>query len=90
MINVEKILKVLAKYEYNVFINKSYIGDSAHIHDKFYHFVASCYEWNTGFGDIIVDPSTLEVSVGYPELKLSTSFSVPQTKESSDLNQYLL
>ncbi|PWU14202.1 MAG: hypothetical protein C5B45_04810 [Chlamydiae bacterium] len=85
--NVEKILTVLAKHKDNIFINKSYICDSAYIHDASYGFVASCYELNTGFGNIVVDPSNLHVSVGYPQLELHP-LSVLEEGASSDLNQF--
>ena len=69
--NVEKVLRVLANYGDNVIINKAYVNDKAFIHDESYDFVQSCHELNTGFGDIVVDVSSLEVSVGFPTRKFS-------------------
>lgn len=87
--NVKKILSVLAKHEDRVSIHKSYVCDKAYVHDESYKFLASCYELNTGFGNIIVDPSNLNVSVGYPTLKLHT-LSVLEEADSSDRHQFLL
>lgn len=84
--NVEKILRVLANYGDNVVINKAYVGDKAYIHDESYHFVESCYELNTGFGDIVVDVPSLEASVGHPMLK----FPEHSNSEESSAEKYLI
>lgn len=64
--NVEKILRVLENYEFNVFINTSYISNDSYIHDERLDFMQSCYELNTGLGDIVVNVSDLSVKVANP------------------------
>lgn len=84
--NVEKILRVLADYGDNVVINKAYVNDKAYIHDESYNFVESCYELNTGFGDIVVEVSSLQVSVGLP----TREFSEHSKSEESPAEKHLL
>lgn len=75
--NVEKILRVLANLDDNVFINKSYICNGAYLHDQDGQFMESCYELNTSFGDIVVEPKSLEITCGstgkrFPQSPLPT------------------
>jgi hypothetical protein len=79
--NVKKILSVLANYESDVFIKKSYVCDRAYVYDTSGTFMESCYELNTGFGDIVVDASNLDISCGYPTRRFPEHAML--TKENS-------
>lgn len=83
--NLEKILKALTRYEHDIFIDKSYVCDSAYIYDESSEFEVPCYELNTATGDIVVDPSNLQISCGSAKREFSEFSETDPT-----LSMYLL
>ncbi|WP_339047634.1 hypothetical protein [Candidatus Mesenet endosymbiont of Phosphuga atrata] len=84
--NVRYILSVLAKYQYDISIDKSYVCDSRYVHDKSWNFCEACYILNTRCGNVTVDTSNLEISCNFPARSLPKIEGVPYSF-SDDLDR---
>lgn len=97
--NVSKILSVLAEYQHDISIDKSYVCDRRYIHDKSWNFRQACYILNTRCGSVTVDTSNLKISCSSPARALPKIEGVllscihdldrlPNLNSDSDVKQY--
>ncbi len=70
--NVDSILEKLINYPGKIDINTSYIFDGQYIITEYDHFT-SCYDTNTNFGTVTVDPTTLKITNDYPTAYYSST-----------------
>ena len=63
--NVDGILEKLMDYSEKVYLDTSYIFDNQYMITE-YEDIISCYETNTNFGTVTVNPKTLEITNKYP------------------------
>jgi hypothetical protein len=72
--NIDGILNKLMNYPCKVCLDKSYIFDNQYMITEDDDFI-SCYETNTNFGTITVNPTTLEINHDHPLATINRSYS---------------